>query len=300
MSDNHAVSAVAVVLGDGTAAFEPDVLATDLREVAGLYQQLRPHVDTAAWHATAPTGGWTMAQTVAHLDVMTATGLSAIDDALAGRRPVFDGIAERRGLEAWNEATIRRRLDEDTDLLDSLVAGLHRSAERAGQLTTAQLTATVELPIYNAPLTVVDLLGIQAFHPGLNHTAQVVDVLDRPPLWVGLEPATRHRMITRLVRALGYLYWPDRGGPEGLTIAIHIDGTNGGDWHVVGTPRGAEGGTGSPDNPDLTLCFRDLTVACRMFTGRLPMLRSLFRRDLRLRGDVRILRRFGAVFSSDG
>lgn len=208
----------AVVLGDGSAAFEPAVLAADLREVAGLYAQLRPYVDTPAWRA--PTRGWTMAQTVAHLDVMTATGLSAIDDAVAGRRPVFDGIADRRGLEAWNETTIRHRLDEGGDPLGSLVTGLRRSADRAEQLTVAQLTATVELPIYNAPLSVVDLLGIQTFHPGLTHTAQVVDAVDRPPLWAGLQPATRHRMITRLARALGYLYWPDRGGPDGLTIGI--------------------------------------------------------------------------------
>lgn len=288
----------AVVLGDGSAAFEPAVLAADLREVAGLYAQLRPYVDTPAWRA--PTRGWTMAQTVAHLDVMTATGLSAIDDAVAGRRPVFDGIADRRGLEAWNEATIRHRLDEGGDPLGSLVTGLRRSADRAEQLTVAQLTATVELPIYNAPLSVVDLLGIQTFHPGLTHTAQVVDAVDRPPLWAGLQPATRHRMITRLARALGYLYWPDRGGPDGLTIGIRIDGPGGGDWHVVGTPTGADGGSGRPADPDLTLGFRDLTVACRMFTSRLPLLRSLLRRDLRLRGDVRILRRFATLFSADG
>jgi len=263
-----------------------------------LYQRLRPHVDSPAWRA--PTRGWTMAQAVAHLDVMTATGLSAIDDAVAGRRPVFDGIADRRGLEAWNETTIRRRLDEGGDLLGSLVTGLRRSADRAEQLTVAQLTATVELPIYNAPLPVVDLLGIQTFHPGLTHAAQVVDAVARPPLWVGLAPATRHRMITRLARALGYLYWPDRGGPDGLTIGIRVDGPEGGDWHVVGTPKGAEGGTGRPADTDLTLGFRDLTVACRMFTGRLPLLRSLLRRDLRLRGDIRILRRFSTLFSADG
>lgn len=121
----------------------------------------------------------------------------------------------------------------------------------------------------------VDLLGIQTFHPGLTHTAQVVDAVERPPLWVGLQPATRHRMITRLARALGYLYWPDRGGPDGLTIGIRVDGPAGGDWHVVGTPDGADGGTGRPDDRDLTLRFRDLTVACRMFTGRLPLLRSV-------------------------
>lgn len=107
-------------------------------------------------------------------------------------------------------------------------------------------------------------------------------------------------MITRLVRALGYLYWSDRGGPDGTTIALHIDGPHGGDWHVTGTPTVAHGGTGAPDRADLTLRFGDLDVACRMFTGRLKVLRSLLRRDLRLRGDLRILARFGAIFSSDG
>ncbi|MBW3606075.1 MAG: hypothetical protein KY460_14480 [Actinobacteria bacterium] len=190
-----------------------------------------------------------MAQTVAHLDVMTATGLSAIDDALAGRRPVFDGIADRCGLEAWNETTIRRRLDEGGDLLRCLVTGLRRSVEHAEELRPAQLTATVELPIYNAPLPVVDLLGFQTFHPGLTHAAQVADAVDLPPLWAGLESATWHRMITRLARAIGYLYWPGRGGPDGLTICIRIDGPAGGDWHVGGTltaPRAAPAGPPTP------------------------------------------------------
>ena len=73
-------------------------LSADRATVAGLYAQLRSHVDTAAWRA--PTRGWTMAQTVAHLDVMTATGLSAVDDAVAGRSPVFDGIAAQPGMQA--------------------------------------------------------------------------------------------------------------------------------------------------------------------------------------------------------
>lgn len=76
----------APVLGDGTAAFQPAVVAADLREVARVYHQLRRHVRTPAWTAAPSMGGWTMEQTIAHLDVMTATGLAAVDDALAGRR----------------------------------------------------------------------------------------------------------------------------------------------------------------------------------------------------------------------
>ncbi len=289
-----------VVLGDGSDAFQPSVLAADLREVAGLYAGLRPYVGAAGWDAPSPESDWTMAQTVAHLDVMTSTGLSAVDDALHGRDPEFEGIEHRRGLTAWNEVTIEQRLLVADDPLTSLVEGLHRSADLIEALETEQLVLPVRLPIYNAPMTVVELWGIQTFHPGLTHSAQVTDAVDAPPLWTDLSSAARRRMITRLARALGYLYWPQRGGPDGVAIGIEIGGADGGSWHVIGDLDGGEGGVGAPTDPDLVLGFRDMATACRMFTGRLPMVRSLLRRDLRLTGDIRILRRFGQLFSADG
>lgn len=289
-----------MVLGDGSDAFQPSLLAADLREVAGLYHSLRPYLPAAGWEAPSPASDWTMAQTVAHLDVMTATGLSAVDDALHGRDPVFEGIEQRRGLTAWNDATITRRLATDDDPLTSLLGGLRRSADQIETLDPDQLAVPVRLPIYNAPLTVAEFWGVQTFHPGLTHTAQVTDAVDAPALWTGLSTDARHRMITRLARALGYLYWPERGGPDGVSIGIEIDGHGGGRWHVIGHLDGAQGGIGAPDDPDLTLRFRTMATACQMFTGRLSMLRSLLRRDLRLKGNIRILRRFGQLFSSDG
>lgn len=284
---------------DGADAFEPPLLAADLREVATVYGTLRPHVGTARWYAVTRRSDWSMRRTVAHLDVMATTGSAAVDAALEGRRFVLDGIARRRGLDEWNERTSADRLRDGDDLLDTFLRRLDTTADRVEQLSPEQLAVTVELPIYNAPMAVVDLLGILALHPGLTHSAQVVDAVDRPPLWAALQPATRTRMITRLARALGYLYWPERGGAHGVAVAFAI-GRGGDRWHVVGTRDGAEGGMGAPNEPDLTLWFRDVGVACRMFTGRLPMLRSLLRRDLRLRGDVRVLRRFGTLFSADG
>ena len=289
-----------VVLGDGSDAFQPTLLAADLREVAALYSGLRSYVDTTDWDAPTPASDWTMAQTVAHLDVMTATGLAAADDALHGRVPVFEGIEQRRGLTAWNDRTIERRLAIDDDPLASLLRGLHRSADTIETLDPDQLTAPVVLPIYNAPLTIVELWGIQTFHPGLTHATQVTDGVDASPLWTGLSPGARHRMITRLTRALGYLYWPQRGGPGGVSVGITIDGDDGGSWHVTGGPDGAEGGEGEPDHPDLSLRFRNMESACLMFTARLPLVRSLVRRDMRVKGNVLILRRFGELFSSDG
>ncbi len=289
-----------VVLGDGSEAFQPSVLAADLREVAGLYAGLRPYVGAAGWDAPSPASDWTMRQTIAHLDVMTATGLSAVDDALHGRDPEFEGIEQRRGLTAWNEVTIEQRLAGGEEPLTSLLEGLHRSADLIETLDPDELTVPVRLPIYNAPLTVVELWGIQSLHPGLTHSAQVMDAVDAPPLWTDLSSAVRRRMITRLARALGYLYWPQRGGPDGVAIGIEIGGADGGSWHVLGDLDGGEGGVGALGDPDLTLRFRDMPTAGRMFTGRLPMLRSLLRRDLRLKGDIRILRRFGQLFSADG
>jgi hypothetical protein len=288
------------VLGDGSDAFQPAILAADLREVADGYDRLHDHVGSPAWHAPSKASDWTMAATIAHLDVMTATGLAALDDTLHGRQAVFDGIAARRGLTAWDETTIRQRLTAEKDVLGSLVDGLRRSADRIEQLDSHQLTLPVTLPIYNAPMTVAEFWGIQTFHPGLTHSAQATDTIHAPPLWRHLDDATRHRMITRLTRALGYLYWPERGGPGGVSIRIDIAGPGGGSWHVIGDPSGADGGTGPPDDPDLTLRFDHLDTVCRMFTGRLPMLGALLRRRLRVSGNLRILRRFGDLFSADG
>jgi hypothetical protein len=69
---------------------------------------------------------------------------------------------------------------------------------------------------------------------------------------------------------------------------------------VVGNLDGAAGGEGIPTQPDLTLRFRDTASACCMFTERLPLLRSIVRGDLRIRGDLGVMRRFERIFSSDG
>ena len=73
------------LLGDGSDAFEARLLAADLEEVADLYASLASMVGSDSWTAQTSEDEWSMAQTIAHLDIMTAAGLRTAE-MIAQRR----------------------------------------------------------------------------------------------------------------------------------------------------------------------------------------------------------------------
>ena len=83
---------------------------------------------------------------------------------------------------------------------------LDEAASIARNLQPDQAELTVQMPIYNRPVRIVEALSIIIFHAGLVHSAQVAEPAGLPPLWMQLSPEIRHRVIGRAMRAFSLLY----------------------------------------------------------------------------------------------
>ena len=267
-------------------AFSAQTLASDLARVHEIYTDFFAGLSAADWRypATADGDEWNLREVVAHLAALTTLGQDSVEAALRGETIAFPGLPDRFAFSQFNRQQIDERLTlSPTELSTAFLTALSRSIETASTVMPAQLGRTVELPIYNRPIRVDELLGIQVMHPGLTHAAQVAEPAGAPPLWTHMVSDVRQRTISRVARALSLLYRQDLGGDLEAVLLFNIGGAGGGTWHVVLSPQGPRSARRTAP-ADLTLTFRDTSEFCRMFTGRLNLLGALLTGRMRPRG----------------
>ena len=252
-----------------TDAFNPQTLTADINAVAGIFERFFAGLSQADWRGRTERGkgGWTLLETVAHLDAVAQVYHQATLAGLAKRPLIVAKVTRRTDLPAWMEAEIevRRRLAPAV-ICTSFLATLHRAAELASRLTTAELAQSILFPGYEARMSVAELLGGQAVHPGLVHAAQVANAAGVQPLWRGCAPELVHRQITRLFHLMALSYWPERGGKLQATINFVVAGPGGGAWHVTVAPEGGGTGLGRAKQPTLTLWFRTTDAFSEVIT----------------------------------
>ena len=283
-------------------AFAAQMLAADLARVRQIYALFFAGLTAADWRYPALDEGkeWNLREVVAHLGALTELGQASIEAALRGEAIAFPGLPNRFQFSRFNRQQIDERLHHEPDALAAdFLEALSRSVDTAANLEPGEAECTVALPIYNRPVRVDELLGIQVMHPGLTHAAQVAEPAGVAPLWTHLAPDVRYRTFSRVVRALSLLYRQDLGGDLRAKIVFRVGGEGGGTWNVHLSPRDPSSGKGAAPNPNLTLSFRDASMFCRMFTGRLNLLGAVLGGAMRPRGDLRLFLRFGSLFSVD-
>jgi hypothetical protein len=282
--------------------FDPQTLADDLSAVRSIYARFFAGLDDTRWDR--PVKGspkeWNLHETVAHLCALNGDGLESIQHTLRGEPYTFTGLEDRYQFNAFNRAGIDRHLSMPREALCAeLLNILDESAGIARALRPDQAGITIQMPIYNRPVRIIEALSIIQFHTGLVHTAQVAEPAGQPPLWMQLSPEIRHRVIGRAMRAFSLLYRFDFGGALRDTIVFRVDGAGGGEWHVELSPDAPSSGEGTPEHPGLVIHLRETAVFCRMLTLRLNLPIALISGDMKLRGDLRLFRRMGDLFSVD-
>ncbi|HSM56968.1 MAG TPA: DinB family protein [Candidatus Sulfomarinibacteraceae bacterium] len=283
-------------------AFAPQALAADLTRVHEIYSDFFSGLTANDWRYPSENGDeeWNLREVMAHLGALTTFGQESIEAALRGEAIAFPGFTNRFEFAQFNRRQIDERLDRPPEALSAdFLQALARSIETASHATADQLDCAVDLPIYNRPIRVGELLGIQIMHTGLTHAAQVTEPAGAPPLWTHMEPDMRRRTIGRVMRALSLLYRQDLGGHLEAVLQFQVKGEGGGKWHVILSPQIPSSAQGAATPANLTLSFRDTASVCRMFTGRLNLLSALITGRLRLRGDLRLFLRFRSLFSVD-
>ena len=284
-------------------SFAPGALAADLITVRQMYADFFAGLTASDWRypAEVEDNAWNLREVVAHIGSLAEFGQASIEAALRGQAIAFPGLPDRYAFSQFNRRQIDQRLQEAPQTLGAaLLDALSCSIDTAMALREEQTGCTVDLPIYNRPVRVDELLGIQMMHVGLTHAAQVAEPAGIEPLWRHLEPDVRQRTVGRVARALSLLYRRDLGGDLRAVIALHVGGEGGGDWRVWLSPDDAGSAAGAAENATLTLSFRDTGQFCRMFTRRLNLPVAILTGGMRPRGDLRLFLRFGSLFSVDG
>ncbi len=298
---NHSVVKQAGV-APADLTLDPPMLAHDLREVCRIYAEFFAALDATRWDAQAPRGRkeWTLHEAIAHLCALNGAGLESVKHALHGEPYTFRGLESRYQFNAYNRKGIDDHLGLSPDALCAEFLRVHeQAAEIAETLQPSQAELSLQMPIYNRPVQVVEALGIIVMHAGLIHTAQIAEPASVPPLWMDLSPEIRHRQIGRMMRAFSLLYRHDIGGSLRGSLVFRVGGAGGGQWHVDLSPEATGSGEGGVASALLTVKLRHTDDFCRMATGRLNLPLAILGGGLSLRGDLRLFLRMNKLFSVD-
>jgi hypothetical protein len=282
--------------------FDPETLADDLLEVRRMYAEFFTSLDESRWDKAVKGGAkeWTLHETVAHLCALNGAGLESVQHALRGEPYTFIGLDTRYELIAYNRKGIDEYLGIPMKVLCAkLLEIITEAASIARDLTPSQAELTVQMPIYNRPVKIVEALGIIMIHVGLFHSAQVAEPAGLPPLWMQLSPEIRHRVIGRTMRAFSLLYRQDIGGSLRTTLVFRVDGPGGGEWYVELSPESPASGEGVVEHPGLAIRLRETDVFCQMLTSRFNLPLALISGAMKLRGDLYLFLRMDTLFSVD-
>ena len=282
--------------------FDPRMLADDLSEVSRIYAKFFATLDEACWDKPVKGGSkeWTLHETIAHLCALNGAGLESIQHTLCGEPYTFVGLESRYVFDAYNRQGIDAYLGRPPMALHArLLQILDDAASLARNLQPGQAELTAQMPIYNRPVRIVEVLSILVIHAGLFHAAQVAEPAGQPPLWQQLSPEIRQRVIGRVMRAFSLLYRLDIGGTLRTALVFRVDGPGGGEWTVELSPELPGSREGCAEHPGLVIQLRNTDVFCRMLTHRLNLPLALIRGEMKLRGDLRLFLRMDSLFSVD-
>lgn len=286
-------------LEDRIGAYTSYTLAADLLELreifAGGFERMK--AEDWARRTDRRPGGWTMRQALAHVEAAAHVFNTSIVAGLEGRPVEVPGMAGRADLKAANQAAVDARAETPVEqLCASFLGALQEAAHLAAPLGPEHMGRVVEVPYYGAAPTVAELFGCTLAHAGIVHGAQLATSRARP-IWIFFQPGMMRRQLTRYFHMLGLSYWPERGGDMHATFGFHAEGQGGGSWTVRATPRGGRAKIGVPRTADVSLYFGSTDLLCRLATFQGQPWRYLVTRQLRVKGNLGLARRMGALFS---
>ncbi len=251
-------------------AFAQRVLAVDLADIRRVFGKFFAERKNGDWHQETEPGGWTLRQTAAHLDAVATSYLHFIQAGIDDTPSSTSSLQKRTDLPGWNESQIAKRMDLPISaVIESFLTTLQKCASLVGTLSDDDLVKEVKLPAYGRSLSIAELFGVQAAHPGLVHAAQVTNAVNLPPLWHSYPTDLWQRQLTRMFCLMSASYWPERGGDLDTAVNFIVRGEEGASWHLHMSPQGCTYSTGRARKAGLSLYFRNLDTLSSTLTGQL-------------------------------
>ncbi|GHO91093.1 hypothetical protein KSF_011410 [Reticulibacter mediterranei] len=266
------------------------ILLNFLEETASeVWQQRGRHVRRSEW---------TLHQTVAHLAASAEFYRAALQRAVLREKMTVPDLQQRRDLPAYNQREIQlRHHQQPPELIAALQQALEETLAVAQQLAPEQFAWPVAVPIFNRPLTVIELLETQIMHSSMVHVAQIARPANKEPLWRRYDPPALHRTLGRFFRLISLTYWPERGGNLRATFQFLVAGDAGGEWYVSVSPGGGQAGEGRVLKPQVTLWAANADALCLLFTDQISIGQALLRRKLVVRGNLLLATKLSQLFS---
>lgn len=283
------------------AAFAPMTMAADARRLqqvlAGFFAGVPSDVD---WnHPTERQGtGWTLYQTLAHVTAVAEAFQWVIDETLAGRHATMTGFTSRTDLPTYNERQIiARQHIAPKKLMQTLLDIFDRLAHRCVLLTPGELLLRVDIPVYNSPMSIAEVIGTQLIHLNIVHAAQLANGAGLKPMWLSYTPELMQRQLTRLFYVMPYTYWTERGGNLRATINYIVDGPGGGRWSLKIGPTGATVREGTTRWARLNMWMSNPRVVCRILTFQTTMVQEMLSGQALAWGDLGLGSKLFSLFS---
>ncbi|WP_129627902.1 SCP2 sterol-binding domain-containing protein [Candidatus Oscillochloris fontis] len=284
---------------DRIGAFSSYSLAADLLKLHEIYAGYIERIPPDAWirRTERRAAGWTLLETLAHLDAIATIFNLSIEQALAHQPIQIAGFTTRHDLRALNRKAIDERMMLGYNVLsESFLDSLRYTARLASALSYSQLATTVEHPYFSGRPTIAELVGTSLVHAGMVHGSQLAVGTRMQPIWNFYDPGMMRRQLTRAFHMVGLAYWPERGGTLHATLVFQIDGQGGGRWFVRIDPSGGEGRLGTVRTADVTLTFASADLLCRVVTMQTEIWPLFLLRKLHIRGNPILATRMSRLF----
>jgi uncharacterized damage-inducible protein DinB len=241
---------------------------------------------------------WTFHQTLAHVTAAAEIYLQALEAVFDETTFVYPGMQKRIDLATLNDREIAARQHLPAqELTQNFLKALERTAQLTQSLTPNILTRRVNIPIFNRPLMVTELLDMQLIHPGILHAAQLTNAIHMKPLWTHYTPEFMHRQITRFFQLMALIYWPERGGNLQTCINFVVSGPGGGHWSITIHPSDTGYSEQNVHHAALTIWIRNTHALCQFFTHQESTLSALCKGKLLLWGDLALSLKLAWLFS---
>ena len=276
-------------------------LMADLQILEGMLPAFLRCIEPAAWQRRMRPHPveWTLHETVAHLVAAAEFYVSALRHTLHHKILITPAFQQRQNLPAYNQQEIMLRQHlKPLQLITALQEALSQTRALAEQLTLEQLSWPVQIPVFNRPPTILEVLEAQLTHPGLVHAAQIASPARMDPLWQQFEVDFMHRMLTRFFHLMTLTYWPERGRRVFTTLQFVVDGAAGGEWYLGISPSGCQSGEGrSSDSRMTTIQAVNADALCQVITRKRSIGQALLRKKMSVRGNLFLASRLLFLFS---
>ncbi|MEM9952715.1 MAG: hypothetical protein AAF846_14000 [Chloroflexota bacterium] len=262
----------------------------DLKDFRTQMSDFWKRIPDDAWHQKTGTRDkdWTLHQLLAHCLSIAQVLNKAANLALKNEVLTVRNFDNRDQFGDWNIREIERLTKVPPNgLIVQFLQELRIAYEILLKITPDNAENVATVPQFSRPAPAIQYLQSQLSHMGVIHGAQAVVPLGREPLWIDFSPDFTQRVIGHYLNQWSLAYWLEEGADEAQIINFHINGDDGGNWHIRTSSDGATSSNGIIEGGNYDLFFDHPHTFFGVFTNYVGIRQAMVNGNMRIASDVR-------------